>query len=63
MVASVSNTSGIDLDGVIDDEVDWAEWVDLGWVTTEALHGVTHGSQVDDGGHSTIKSKERKVKR
>ena len=47
------NTSRIDLHGVIDDEVDGAEWVDLCWVATETLHGITHRSEIDNSGHST----------
>jgi hypothetical protein len=40
---------------VINDQVNRAEWVDLGWVSTKSLHGVSHGSQVDDGWDTTIK--------
>jgi len=50
---SVSSAGGIDLDGVIDDEVNGAEGVDLGGVTTEALHSVTHGGEVNDSGDTT----------
>jgi len=37
---------------VIDDQVDWAQRVDLGWITTEALHGITHGSEINNCGHA-----------
>jgi hypothetical protein len=41
------------LDGVIDDEIDWAEWVDLGWITTESLHSISHGGKIDNGWDSS----------
>lgn len=52
-LGSAGDTSGIDLDGVINDEVDGAEWVDLAWVTSETLHGVTHSCQIDNSWYST----------
>jgi hypothetical protein len=33
---------------VINDEVNWAKWVDLLSITTESLHGISHGSQIYD---------------
>ena len=52
-LGSILSASNIDLDGVIDDEIDWAERVDLGGVSAETVHGVTHGSEIDDSGHAT----------
>jgi hypothetical protein len=52
-VLGVECASSVDLDRVINDEVNGAEGVYLGGVTTETLHGVTHGSEINDGGHTT----------
>jgi hypothetical protein len=53
LVASIASAGSIDLNGVIDDEVDGAERVDLAGVTTETLHGVTHSSEVNNSGHTS----------
>ena len=37
---------------MVDDEIDGHERVDLLGIATEALHTVTHGGEVDDGGHA-----------
>lgn len=42
----------ISLDGVIDDQIDRAERVDLVGVTTKTHHSVSHSGEVDDGGHT-----------
>ena len=61
MVAGISSAGNIDLNGVIDDQVNRAKRVNLGWVATETLHSVTHGSQIDDGGDTTKKYKFSKI--
>jgi hypothetical protein len=33
---------------MINDEVYWAEWVDLLGITTESLHSISHGCEVDN---------------
>ena len=43
---------GVDLDGVVDDQVDRHERVDLGRVGAELVHRVAHRGQVDDGGNA-----------
>ena len=56
-VTGITNTSCIDLDGVINDEIDGAERVDLAGVTTETLHSVAHGGKIDNSGHATTHDK------
>lgn len=46
------NTSSINLHGVIDDEIDGAERVDLARVASKTVHSVTHGSKINDGGNT-----------
>jgi len=53
LLLGVSGARDIDLDGVIDDQVDGAEGVDLVGVTTESCHSISHGSQVNDSGYSS----------
>jgi len=53
LFAGISNTSGIDGDGVINDKIDGAERVDLRGIATETLHGVTHGSEINDSGYAS----------
>lgn len=48
LFSGVSGLGDVDLDRVIDDEVDWDQRIDLLWVATESLHGVSHGSQIDN---------------
>lgn len=47
------NTSGIDLHRVINDQVDWHEGVNLGRVTSKALHSVTHGSEIHNSWYTS----------
>ena len=61
LLGGAGDTSSIDLNGVIDDEVDGAEWVDLAWVTSETLHGVTHSCQIDNSWYSTKIFKNSRV--
>ena len=56
-VAGITNASCIDLDGVINDEIDGAERIDLAGVTTEALHSVAHRGKIDNSGHATTHDK------
>lgn len=49
----IANARGINLNGVINDEINWAERVDLAGVTTETLHGITHGSEIDYSGYTS----------
>jgi hypothetical protein len=34
---------------MIDDEIDWHQWVDLGRITSKALHSSSHGSKIYHG--------------
>ena len=54
LLGSVGGSEHVSLDGVIDDQIDWAQWIDFRWVTSEPLHGISHGCEVDDGWHTTI---------
>jgi hypothetical protein len=54
-VLGIVGAGGIDLDRVIDDEVDWAKWVDLGGVSSKTLHGITHGGEINDCWNTTKK--------
>jgi hypothetical protein len=38
---------------VINDQIDGHEGVDLGRVTTEALHSISHGSKIDNCGYTS----------
>jgi hypothetical protein len=50
---SIWSTGHISLNGVIDNKIDWAEWVNLGWITTESLHSISHGGKIDNGWDSS----------
>jgi hypothetical protein len=52
-----SGTRRVNLYGVINNEIDRYEGVNLGGVSTESVHGVTHGSEINDGRYTTIKYK------
>jgi hypothetical protein len=52
-VLGIESAGDIDLHGMINDEVDGAEGVDLGGVASETLHSITHGGEIDDGWHTT----------
>jgi hypothetical protein len=39
---------------MINDQIDGHQGVDLGWVSTKTLHGISHGSEIDDCWHTTI---------
>ncbi len=47
---SVDGTEFVDLHGVVDDEFDGLQRIDERGVSTELLHGVAHGREVDDAG-------------
>ncbi len=49
-VVGVGVAEFVDLDGVVDDQLGGLERVDLLRVAAEGLHGVAHGSEIDDGG-------------
>jgi hypothetical protein len=55
LLGSVGGSVDISLDGVINDEIDRAEGVNFGGISSESLHGVTHGSEINNGWHTTIK--------
>jgi hypothetical protein len=44
LFGGISGTEDIGLNGVINNEIDRAERVDLGGITTEAVHGISHSS-------------------
>lgn len=41
------------MDGVINDQIDGHEGVDLGGVTSETLHSISHGSKIYDCGNTS----------
>ena len=50
MVEGVGRGEGVDLHGVVDDEVEGDERIDLFGIAAEALHGGPHGGEIDDAG-------------
>lgn len=38
---------------MINDEIDGAQWVDLFGVTSESVHAVSHGSEIDNSRHAS----------
>jgi hypothetical protein len=34
---------------VVDNKIDWAQWIDLLGITSESDHGVSHGGEINDG--------------
>ena len=52
LLEGVGRAEEIDLHGMVDDEVDRHQRVDLGGVAAQPLHGVAHGGKVDDGRHA-----------
>lgn len=47
LVFSVGSAGNINLDGVVNNEVSLAKWVDLAWVTSKLLHGSAHRGQIN----------------
>ena len=43
-LSSIKSASLIDLNGVINNKIDRAQWVDLLGITTETVHAVSHSS-------------------
>jgi hypothetical protein len=54
-LSCVEGASGIDLNRMVNNQIDWAEWVDLLWITSETLHSIAHSSEIDNSGHTTNK--------
>jgi len=52
LLFGVGGTGDIDLDGVIDDQVSLAKRVNFVGVSTEFLHGSSHGGEIDNSGHT-----------
>lgn len=52
-LSGIERASLVDLNRMINDEIDGAQGVDLLGVATDALHAVSHGSQVDNSGDTT----------
>jgi hypothetical protein len=48
----VARAEDVDLHGVVDDQLDRHERIDLGRVAAEVGHRVAHGGEVDDAGHA-----------
>jgi hypothetical protein len=48
--SGISSLGNIDLNGVINDQIDGDQGVDLLGITTKASHSVSHGSQIDNTG-------------
>jgi hypothetical protein len=53
--SSILSSGFIHLDWVVNDQLNWCLWVDSGWISTESLDGISHGSEIYDGWYSTIK--------
>lgn len=53
LVSGIEGLVDVSLNGVVNNEIDWAEWVDLLWVSSELDHSVSHGGEVDDTGDSS----------
>ena len=52
LLEGVGGAEVVDLHGVVDDEVDGNQRIDLGGIAAQALHGVAHGGEVDDRRHA-----------
>ena len=52
LLERVGRAEEIHLDGMVDDEVDGNQRIDLGRIAVQVAHGIAHGGQVDDGGHA-----------
>ena len=52
LLEGVGRAEEVDLHGVVDDEVDRHQRVDLGGVAAERLHGIAHGGEIDHGRHA-----------
>jgi len=52
-LGGIERSGLVDLDGMINNKIDGAERVNLLGVATNASHAVSHGSQIDDGGHTS----------
>ena len=48
-VLGIRSASHVDLDGVINNEISLAEWVDFVGISAELRHRCAHSSEVDDG--------------
>ena len=55
LFGGVWSAEHISLNRVVNDQIYWAEWVDLGWVATKSLHGISHGGQINYCWDTTIK--------
>ena len=52
LLEGVGRAEEVDLHGMVDDEVDGHQRVDLGGIAAERLHGVAHGGEVDHRRHA-----------
>ena len=52
LLEGVGRAEEVDLHGMVDDEVDRHQRVDLGGIAAQRLHGVAHGGEVDDRRHA-----------
>ena len=52
LLEGVGRAEEIDLDGMVDDEVDGHQRIDLGGIAVQVAHGIAHGGQVDDRRHA-----------
>ncbi len=48
----IRRAEGIDLHGMVDDQLGRQQRVDARRIVAQAPHGIAHGGQIDDGGHA-----------
>jgi len=51
--SGISSAGLVNLDGMVNDEIDGHEGVNLLGISTETLHSVTHGGEINDGGYTS----------
>lgn len=51
--SGVSGSCNIDLNGMIDNKINWAERVDLLRITSKSFHGVSHSCEINDSWHTS----------
>lgn len=52
LLSCIWSSKNISLYRVINDQINWAKWIDLSWVTAKSLHSVSHRCEIDDSWHS-----------
>ena len=57
LISSVGGTGSVHLNRVVNYEVDRNERVDLGRISTQAVHGITHSGKIHNRWYTTISVK------